>query len=272
MSKKKKENKNVLINLTGDYLVQKHRLLLKANMSSLTLNGLKLFDMYLSSINSYHSEVKEVTFKRGEVEACFGVQRIRKEVLDRITDELLQQMIVIQDLSKRNHSKKINLFSVAEQQQDSSGNWIVALKCTEDAAPYIFNIETIGYVKYRRRLIEKITGMYEYALFLYLLSNKFRREWTVSIDELVEALWVDKPYLMAFKRFNQNVLGPAIQALDEHGIMKVEYTPVKDWKTVTGVRFKVVTPDEVLNAKIPEDVRMESDWIEERYRGETSTL
>ena len=251
--------KPISIDITGDYLVQKHRLLLQADMSVLTLNSLKLLDYYLSKINSHEPTRIQVTLEKGELERFLGIKRVRKETMDRITDDLLRHVIVIQDLNKVNYRKKISLFSVAEYDQDESGNWTLTLKCTPDAKPYVFDLETIGYVKYRRKLVENIRGMYEYALFSYILANKFRREWTVSIEELRKHFWIEKDYLQEFKRFNQNVLAPSVNALKEHGIIDVQYEPIRSWKTVTGVKFKVITTDRELNAKIPEDIIIEAD-------------
>lgn len=59
--------------------------------------------------------------------------------------------------SKENGFAKISLFEKAEAKQDENGLWQVDLVCTESALEYIFNIENIGYLRYRLKNIIDLT-------------------------------------------------------------------------------------------------------------------
>ena len=117
--------------------------------------------------------------KKGELEKILGVDRIREEDLrDRLNN--LFQVVTIKDQNKSKGFTVIALFEKAEAYQDENGLWQVDLACTESAREYIFNIENIGYLRYRLKNIIDLTSRYSYVLYLYLENNRFRRSWQVS--------------------------------------------------------------------------------------------
>ena len=63
---------------------------------------------------------------------------------------------------------RITLFEKAEARIDENGQWTVELQCTQSAAEYIFNIESIGYLRYDLKSIVSPTSRYSYIMFMYL--------------------------------------------------------------------------------------------------------
>lgn len=70
-----------------------------------------------------------------------------------------------------------------------------------------FNIENLGYLRYKLRCITSLTSRYTYIMFIYLEANRFRKSWDVPLDELKQILDCDKvETYSAFKEFNKQVL------------------------------------------------------------------
>ena len=61
---------------------------------------------------------------------------------------------------------RITLFEKAEARIVENGQWTVELQCTQSA--YIFNIESIGYLRYDLKSIVSLTSRYSYIMFMYL--------------------------------------------------------------------------------------------------------
>ena len=60
---------------------------------------------------------------------------------------------------------KIALFDEAQGEIDKNGLWQIKLTCTAQAMKYVFNIEDLGYLRYKLRCITKLTSRYTYILF-----------------------------------------------------------------------------------------------------------
>ena len=189
------------IGLPKDYsklVVQKSNPLQTLSETEMSLVEFKILDAYLSRIDSHNEEKRYVRFEKGELERILGVTKINKSDLEKRLKNLFQT-ITIKDESKQKGFTIIALFEKAEAVQDSDGLWQVDLACTESALEYIFNIENIGYLRYRLKNIVDLTSRYSYILYLYLENNRFRKSWKVSLDELKKLIF--KFAIMIFYRY-----------------------------------------------------------------------
>ena len=116
-------------------------------------------------------------------------------------------VIEIPDESMKKGFRLVTLFEEAVAEQDDYGLWQVKLECTQKAMKYFFNIENLGYLRYKLRCITSLTSRYTYIMFIYLEANRFRKSWDVPLDELKQILDCDKEETYkAFKRFNDLIL------------------------------------------------------------------
>ena len=167
-------------NLKDSHEVQKSKPLFSLWKSDLTLAEFKILDTYLSRINSHNPEQRDVIFEKGELEKLLGVVKINHTDLDTRLKHLQATSI---NLGDDNHIDRVTLFERSQGFQDETGVWQVMLTCTQSAMKYFFNIEEIGYLRYKLRSIININSRYSYIMFIYLESNRFRKEWTVGLDE-----------------------------------------------------------------------------------------
>lgn len=222
--------------------VQKSMPLFALWRSELTLAEFKILDTYLSRIDSHKPEKRTVVFEKGELEKLLGVKRIRTEELDERLKHLGTPIRLDDSTAKNKRFTRISLFEKATAEQDDYGLWQVELTASPSAMKYFFNIENLGYLRYKLRCITSLTSRYTYIMFIYLEANRFRKSWEVPLNELKEILSCDKEETYkAFKRFNDLILKKIHKEMHEKTECKYTYEPVKKGRSVVAVRFTVAT-------------------------------
>lgn len=219
--------------------VQKSIPLFSLWRSDMSLAEFKILDTYLSRINSHEPDKRTVVFTKGELEQLLGVTKINKaDLTTRLNG--LGRFVEVEQSDKKLH--KVALFEEAYGELDENGQWTIQLTCTAKAMKYIFNIEKLGYLRYKLRCITSLSSRYTYVLFMYLESNRFRKSWEVDVDELRQILNCDQDELYKeFKRFNERILKRCQKELHEKTECRFDYEPVKTGRRVTGVRFTLET-------------------------------
>ena len=226
--------------------VQKSIPLFSLWRSNISLAEFKILDTYLSRINSHEPEKRTVVFTKGELEGLLGVKKINKvDLLARLNG--LYRGVEIEDSNKK--IRTIGLFEeTCGGLDEETGLWTVELTCTAKAMKYIFNIEKLGYLRYKLRCITNLASRYSYILFTYLEHNRFRKSWEVNVDELRQILSCDKDEsYSAFKVFNDRILKRCQKELLEKTECRFFYEPIKQGRKVTSVRFTLETLADSMN-------------------------
>lgn len=216
-------------------LIQKSNPLLTLSETSMTLPELKILDAYLARINSHEPDKRYVRFEKGELEKLLGITRMHKEELSRRLKNLFQ-VVEIRDERKPKGFKCVSLFEKAECEQDENGLWNVNLMCTNSAMEYIFNIENLGYLKYRLKNVINLTSRYSYILYLFLEDNKNRK---ISLDDLKKILNCTAESYSGYKEFNDKILKKCQKEINEKTTINFTYTPIKKGRKVVAINFEV---------------------------------
>lgn len=245
-------------NLTGlgredkdpkEWLINKSKPLTTLSQTSMTLSEFKILDAYLSRIDSHKPNERYIRFERGELEHLLDVEKINKIDLEKRLRNLFQTL-EIHDERKPKGFTLIALFTKAECEQDENGLWQVNLACSAEAMEYIFNPENLTYLKYRLKNVINLTSRYSYILFLYLLDNRWRRTWIISLEELKQMLnCTAKRYTEEFKYFNAEILKKSRNEINKKTDLTFSYIPVKKGVKVTAVQFTVETFADQLSAE-----------------------
>lgn len=236
--------------------VQKSIPLFSLWRSDMSLSEFKILDTYLSRINSREPEKRSVVFTKGELEQLLGVKKINKaDLSDRLNG--LGRFVELQHADNKIH--KVALFEEAFGEIDENGLWTIKLTCTAKAMKYIFNVEKLGYLRYKLRCITSLSSRYTYILFMYLEANRFRKCWTVGVDELRQVLNCDQDEsYAAFKVFNDRILKRCQKELQEKTECRFSYEPVKTGRRVTGIRFTLETLADSIEPQMPGQMRLDS--------------
>lgn len=224
--------------LSDKMLVQKSHILSSLWVSDLNLVDFKILDVYLGRINSHNKEDRTVVFKKGEIESILGVERIlTKELKLRLKRLMSPVMIVDPEISKERFTM-INLFEKATAEKDDNGIWEISLTSSESAQKYIFNIEEIGYFKYKLKNIVKLRSRYSYLLFLLIEQSSFKKEWSMKVDDLKRYLnCQEEETYSEFKRFNDLILKKSWKEINRETDMIFDYETVKNGRTVDSIKF-----------------------------------
>ena len=231
--------------------IQKARPLQSLAETDLTLPEFKILDAYLARINSHDSEKRTVVLEKGELERTLGVTRILKDDLNKRLRHLFQ-VIEVKDAKKQKGFKLINLFEEADAEQDDDGLWQITLTCTPSAREYIFNIDNIGYLRYRLKNVVNLTSRYSYVLFLYLLDNRFRKTWSIELEALKSLLNCTADTYKQYYRFNDLILKKCHKELCEKTDIQFTYEPIKRGRGISAIEFTVQTvSDELASIEEP---------------------
>ncbi len=232
-------------------VVQKSMPLFELWRSSLTLSEFKILDVYLSRINSHNPDKRMVVFGKNELEGLLGVKRIDAQILDDRLKHLMETSVNLCPGNKK-RVERITLFEHAIAEKDECGQWEIRMMCTNAAMKYVFNIEKLGYLRYKVRCIVNLKSRYSYIMFLYIEHNRFRKTWEVGIDELKERLGCTEETYKENKRFVDLVLKKVNAELSK---TECRYTCelIKFQKKIVSVRFTVQTiSDLVMQEQEPE--------------------
>lgn len=265
MARKKIESITGLSNM-DKLTVQKSLSLFALWRSELTLAEFKILDTYLARIDSHKPDKRVVTFGKGELEDKLGVKKINQKELEERLKHLMGNVVKIPDTDEKKGFRLVTLFEEAVAEQDNYGLWQVKLECTQKAMKYFFNIEKLGYLRYKLRCITSITSRYTYIMFTYLEHNRYRKSWEVDLAELKEILNCDKEeYAKEYKYFNRDILKRVRKELLEKTECKYDYEPVKKGRSVVAVRFTVETLPKAIAEEVDENQTIEQ-WQEETNR------
>lgn len=220
--------------------VQKSTPLMSLWRSELTLAEFKILDGYLARIDSHKPERRRVLFEKGQLEKMLGVTKINHPELEERLKHLMGSVVRIPDSSMKRGFKLCTLFEEAEAEQDDNGLWQISLECTQKAMKYFFGIENLGYLRYKLRCITSLQSRYSYILFCYLEQNRFRRQWSVGVEDLKKILNCDEdPTYSEFKYFNKQVLKRCSTELNKKTECQFKYETVKKGRCVTAICFTV---------------------------------
>ncbi len=206
--------------------------------SELSLAEFKILDTYLSRIDSHDPDHRTVHFEKGEIEQILGVKQLKADDLKKRLSHL-GTMVPVDDPIEDRKFRMISLFEEAVCEADSAGVWQVSLTCTPAARKYIFNIENLGYFRYKLRTVTRIRSRYSYILFMYLERNRHMHSvWTIDLDELKLLLKCESDHsYQQYKRFSEKILKRCHQELTENTECQFSYEPIRKGRRVVAVRF-----------------------------------
>lgn len=262
--KPKEEVQSLTGSLNERNLVQKSKPLFSLWNSDLTLAEFKILDTYLSRIDSRKPSKRNVKFAKGELESLLNVKKLNQKVLDERLKHLMGYVVRVDNPNKRKGYALISLFEKAYCEKDEYGLWEVELECTNSAMEYFFNIEELGYLRYKIRSITQIKSVYSYIMFTYLEYNRWRKSWIISIEDLKDLLNCREESYSEYKIFNNRILKRCYSELTEKTDLRYTYETVgKDGKPVKrgckayGIKFTLETLSDKIQAEQQEQAKLE---------------
>lgn len=229
------------INIKNQVSKSKDLLKLKdfANVN-ISLQEFKILDIYLSRINPQDLTSAKVVFTKDEYCEIMNISsnKVRPEQLEKYTSNLLSsQLRITLDAKGKGSYRQINIFSSCEYFKDDD---LIIIECnhTNDMIKRLFfDIENFRYIKYNLENTVYLKSLHSFNLYMYLLDNKFKGEWKISIDDLKDELKCNIDYYKQFKRFHDDVLKKAVKEINEKTNIRFDYDKVKNGRNVIAIKF-----------------------------------
>ena len=247
MARKKATTSPIVNGLDDTHIVEKSRPLMLMKEVPFELGELKVLDTYLSRINARDPESTTVRFRKEEYEDLMGIERMRPERLNKYVTALQGKTVRVPDSTARNGWRNYNLFDETGFEQDENGQWWVDICCTSKAKKLFFNLKEIGYIQYQLKNILPLTSKYSVLLYIYLLANRYRKSWEISVEELrIGVFRCFAERYKEYKFFNQEILKKAITEVNEKTDLTFAYESIRVGRPVKKIKFNLIKDEVVL--------------------------
>ena len=256
--------------LDPKHWVQKSDPLVLMRSVPFSLGELKILDTYISRINASDDTKRTVIFTKEEYEELMGLTCADPRFLEKNTDGLLGKIVTLKMPNK--DFFKFVLFSKAYYHKDEYGKPVVELTCTEEARDLFFCIGKYHYFKYALENVIHLNRKSSYLLYLHIVSNRYRKEWEVDLNELRDSVLDCKGQAsyQEYKIFKNRVLDPAVKEINEKTDCHFKYEVIKRGRRVAKIKFAYI-PQAVPAIDTQPTLFELSDGIENEEKDEYST-
>ena len=243
--------------LDPKHWVQKSDPLVLMRSVPFSLGELKILDTYISRINASDDTKRTVIFTKEEYEELMGLTCADPRFLEKNTDGLLGKIVTLKMPNK--DFFKFVLFSKAYYHKDEYGKPVVELTCTEEARDLFFCIGKYHYFKYALENVIHLNRKSSYLLYLHIVSNRYRKEWEVDLNELRDSVLDCKGQAsyQEYKIFKNRVLDPAVKEINEKTDCHFKYEVIKRGRRVAKIKFTYHSKTRSIDSQMTfEDVRL----------------
>lgn len=236
-NQKKAETTDIVGGLDSKYWVQKSDPLIMMRSVPFSLGELKILDTYISRINAGDDSRRTVIFTKEEYEKLMGITCANPRSLAKHTKSLLGKVVEL--LMPNEEYLQFVLFEQAIYRKDDYGRPVVELTCTSTAKDLFFCIGKCHYFKYALENVINLKKKASYLLYLYILTNRFRKEWEVDLPTLRDDILDCKEQVSykVYKEFKRAVLDPAVKEVNAKTDCCFEYKTIKLGKNVAKIKF-----------------------------------
>ena len=257
MAKKKQENTIIEGNLDPKYWVQKSDPLVLMRTVPFSLGELKILDTYISRINASDNTRRTVIFTKEEYEELMGLTAANYRALEKHTKGMLGKIVELQMPNK--DFLQFVLFTKAYYHKDKYGKPVIELTCTEEARDLFFCIDKYHYFKYALENVINLNRKSSYLLYLYIVSNRYRSEWDIDLDELRDSVLdcKEQESYQEYKIFKNRVLDPAVKEVNKKTDCEFSYEAIKRGRRVAKIKFTYHSKTRSIDSQMTfEDVRL----------------
>jgi len=128
-----------------------------------------------------------------------------------------------------------------------AGSGKMQFRINKDAEPFFLKLKSF-FTCYRLGATKKFTKAASFKLYLNLSQWANMTKWDVDLDELKYRLGVVEKY-PAYKDFRRWILDPAVEEINEHSDLLVDYIPTKENRWVVGLLFRIKRKTDVRAAE-----------------------
>lgn len=248
-----------------NYIIEKSNPILEAR-NDMTLQQLRFFNIYLALINPLDENTKRVSLPLQTISNLLKVE-LNELAVRKMGKACMQLYIDLADFDKeakkRGAMRLRHMFQKFDVDKDDDGVWMVTMQADEDILPYLFDIKTMGYLKYSLYNVLTLDGKVQIKLYEILKLGQGLKNYTLALDDLKARLGVSemKSYI-AYKKFKQAVLDRCIKEINEKTDIRVKFEEIRGpgrGRPVNAIRFYVLKNRDWIDPLNVESLEPDSD-------------
>lgn len=211
-----------MIGIKGNELIEKRNVLNEIRSSSMTLQELRFFSIYLSKINARDKSTRVVRFPLSDFQKIMELGRMNIQHMKQTTDGLLTKVVNIKN--ERGGYTGFQLFKECTVDQDEYGEWYVEIDAHDKALPLMFDFKN-EYFTYElwNALRLRSTNQVRMYEILKQHQNYISGKFEISVKDLREQMGIAFSEYTRWERFKVRVLDACQQALAETTDIRFTY-------------------------------------------------
>lgn len=202
-------------------------------MPLMSLNQLKLIDIFLSDISMQHQEKTIFAIEKKDFEYLIGVDRIKNDKLDNLVESLNKICVVTGANGEDYH-----IFSILKVEFNEKTKERFIKMCINEKANWMFFSKDLRMITYPLKNTLSLKSTYSFIMYSYLCYNRFKRNWIENIETLKELLGCENIRMYEkYKFFNSRLLKKINDEITEKTSLKYKYSHKK---LSTEIKFTII--------------------------------
>ena len=198
--------------IKGTELVEKRNILNEVRRTSMTLQELRFFSIYLAKINARDINTKRVRFKLSDFQKIMEFNQINIVQLKKSTNSLLSKVVNVPD--GKDGYTGFTLFKRCKVFKENF-DWYIEIEASDDALPLMFDFKS-HYFTYELWNALQLKSANQIRMYELLKQYEYIGKREISVLELRELLGIASNEYPRWERFRTKVLDSCQKALAEN--------------------------------------------------------
>ena len=198
--------------IKGTEIVEKRNILNEVRRTSMTLQELRFFSIYLAKINARDINTRRVRFKLSDFQKIMGFNQINIVQLKESTNSLLSKVVNVPD-GKGGYTG-FTLFKRCKVFEENF-DWYIEIEASDDALPLMFDFKS-HYFTYELWNALQLKSSNQIRMYEILKQYEYIGKREIAVSELRELLGIAPNEYPRWERFRTKVLDSCQKALAEN--------------------------------------------------------
>ena len=225
--------------LNLSFKVERSNELNQLSPKGMTLTEIRFLAIYQAKINARNPDTRAVIFPLAEFCRIMEISQLTVTYIKKVADDIICKPVHLPSESGKNGFIAVPLFNKCEvYQDDDSSEWFVKIRCSEEVAPYMFEMKR-NYFTYELWNALKLKSVNQIRMYEVLKQYEKIGERTVEVENLKYMLGISQNQYSRYQDFRIKVLEPCQKALEEHTDIKYTFEPIKKGRKIHALKFTI---------------------------------
>lgn len=199
--------------IKGTEIVEKRNILNEVRRTSMSLQELRFFSIYLAKINARDIKTRLVRFKLYDFQKIMGFGKMNIAQIQESTNRLLTKVVNVPN--ENGGYTGFTLFKKCTLDKDKYGEWFIEIDANDVALPLLFDFKS-HYFTYELWNALQLKSANQIRMYELLKQYEYLGKREIAVSELRELLGISKNEYQRLESFKTRVLNSCQQALTEN--------------------------------------------------------